>query len=427
MRLDKYLKVSRVIKRRTVANEACDNGRVQVNGKVAKAGTQVKPGDIVQVDFAGGSTKFEVLSVEENVKKSGAAEMYRILTSLALVFFICVSLLTSCAAPAAETSQHPEVTDMPQRQGIALSFGDFHIYDEQFCYFFSMAAHELSAGNYSGEWLEEHFDETLDRTLEICQEQAALHDEAIRQGFALTDVENTELIIYGTLKLEYNMILAAEENFVSTDELCLKLTGMNYSEYRRYLRMYQPGEKLCRKLVEAYHPSEEEQLAYYGAHAEDFAACSVGKIFISDDEKLLADQVLDLVRNQAYPFDIIARGWSEDENVLNDSGLMDLCVSDDTLPVDLKTWIRNNQGPITEENAVMMHIPGDGYYILINRGQVGLAESDVVRAQVLDAMDREMLTAYKKEIVQEKRYQIQGFDRERAVNLVVAFVEDRQK
>ena len=79
MRLDKFLKVSRVIKRRTVANEACDNGRVSINGKPAKAGTAVKPGDIVTVAFAGGSTSFEILRVEETVRKNDASAMYRIL------------------------------------------------------------------------------------------------------------------------------------------------------------------------------------------------------------------------------------------------------------------------------------------------------------------------------------------------------------
>lgn len=79
MRVDKFLKVSRVIKRRTVANEACDAGRVSINGKVAKAGTAVKPGDVVSVGFAGGNVRFEVLSVKETVKKDEAASMYRII------------------------------------------------------------------------------------------------------------------------------------------------------------------------------------------------------------------------------------------------------------------------------------------------------------------------------------------------------------
>lgn len=77
MRLDKYLKVSRIIKRRTIANEACDAGRVTVNGKVAKAGVEVKPGDIIEIRFGNNLTKVEVISVKENVRKEGASEMYR--------------------------------------------------------------------------------------------------------------------------------------------------------------------------------------------------------------------------------------------------------------------------------------------------------------------------------------------------------------
>lgn len=80
MRLDKFLKVSRLIKRRTVANEACDAGRVSVNGRAAKAGTEIKPGDIVEVSFSGNKTKFEILSVSETVRKDDAKDLYRIIT-----------------------------------------------------------------------------------------------------------------------------------------------------------------------------------------------------------------------------------------------------------------------------------------------------------------------------------------------------------
>ena len=79
MRLDKYLKVSRVIKRRTVANEACDAGRVNVNGKVAKASSEIKIGDIVEVRFGNSCTSFEVLSVNETVRKEDAGLMYRLI------------------------------------------------------------------------------------------------------------------------------------------------------------------------------------------------------------------------------------------------------------------------------------------------------------------------------------------------------------
>ena len=77
MRLDKYLKVSRLIKRRTVANEACDGGRVSLNGKPAKAGSEVKPGDIIEVAFGQRSLKVEVLSVSETAAKADAPAMYR--------------------------------------------------------------------------------------------------------------------------------------------------------------------------------------------------------------------------------------------------------------------------------------------------------------------------------------------------------------
>ncbi|HIR44162.1 MAG TPA: RNA-binding S4 domain-containing protein [Candidatus Ventrisoma faecale] len=79
MRLDKYLKVSRLIKRRTVANEACDAGRVLVNDKPAKASVSVKAGDIIEIQFGTRSVKVEVLSVAETVKKDEAAELYRYL------------------------------------------------------------------------------------------------------------------------------------------------------------------------------------------------------------------------------------------------------------------------------------------------------------------------------------------------------------
>jgi len=78
MRLDKYLKVSRIIKRRTVANEACDGGRVSVNGKIAKAGLEVKVGDIIEVRFGEKSTKYEIVTLSEHVLKADAAGMYRI-------------------------------------------------------------------------------------------------------------------------------------------------------------------------------------------------------------------------------------------------------------------------------------------------------------------------------------------------------------
>ena len=79
MRSDKYLKVYRLIKRRTVANEACDAGRVLVNGKVAKAGTAVKEGDVIELMFGTRTIKVRVIQVAETVRKEDAALMYEVL------------------------------------------------------------------------------------------------------------------------------------------------------------------------------------------------------------------------------------------------------------------------------------------------------------------------------------------------------------
>lgn len=80
MRLDKFLKVSRIIKRRTIANEACDGGRVEINGRPAKAGAQVKVGDVVTLHFGDREFRFRILVVEETVKKQDTADMYEVLT-----------------------------------------------------------------------------------------------------------------------------------------------------------------------------------------------------------------------------------------------------------------------------------------------------------------------------------------------------------
>ena len=77
MRLDKYLKVSRLIKRRTVANEACDNGHVSVNGKAARASYDVKVGDIIELQFGVKTLKVQVESVSEYTSKADAPAMYR--------------------------------------------------------------------------------------------------------------------------------------------------------------------------------------------------------------------------------------------------------------------------------------------------------------------------------------------------------------
>ncbi|MEW9096711.1 MAG: RNA-binding S4 domain-containing protein [Clostridiaceae bacterium] len=80
MRLDKYLKVSRIIKRRTVAKEACESGRVLINDKVAKPGTEVKENDIIEIKYSEKSLKARIINISEHVRKEDAKEMYEIIS-----------------------------------------------------------------------------------------------------------------------------------------------------------------------------------------------------------------------------------------------------------------------------------------------------------------------------------------------------------
>lgn len=79
MRIDKFLKVSRIIKRRTLANEACDREKVTINGRTAKPGSEVKVGDIVEIRFGANTTKLKILKISEHVKKDESIEMYELL------------------------------------------------------------------------------------------------------------------------------------------------------------------------------------------------------------------------------------------------------------------------------------------------------------------------------------------------------------
>lgn len=80
MRLDKYLKVSRIIKRRTIAKEACQGGRVSINGKVAKPGTEISENDVIEIRYASKMLKAKVTSIKEQVRKEEAKEMYEVIS-----------------------------------------------------------------------------------------------------------------------------------------------------------------------------------------------------------------------------------------------------------------------------------------------------------------------------------------------------------
>ena len=81
MRIDKFLKVSRILKRRTLAQQACEKGKVIINGREAKPAKQIKAGDEVELQFTGGTVKFRILNIKETVKKDEASSLYEIITN----------------------------------------------------------------------------------------------------------------------------------------------------------------------------------------------------------------------------------------------------------------------------------------------------------------------------------------------------------
>ena len=95
MRLDKYLKISRLIKRRTVANEACDAGRVLVNDRPAKASAQVKAGDTIEIQFGSKNVKVEVLDIKETVRKEDAENLFLYLCSFLCLFYRALTYINS--------------------------------------------------------------------------------------------------------------------------------------------------------------------------------------------------------------------------------------------------------------------------------------------------------------------------------------------
>ena len=103
MRLDKFLKVSRIIKRRTVAKEACDGGRVSLNGRIAKAGSEVKEGDVLEIRFGSRLGRYEIVTVRETMRKEEAADMYLVVQEDAdtqkerNALYMCVKALSCCA------------------------------------------------------------------------------------------------------------------------------------------------------------------------------------------------------------------------------------------------------------------------------------------------------------------------------------------
>lgn len=402
MRLDKFLKVSRVIKRRTVANEACDNGRVSINGRPAKAGTQVKVGDRVTVEFAGGSTRFEILSVEENVKKANATEMYKIITSVILAVFITIGTLTGLTGCNDYDVNHTAGTSY------VMTVDDTKVYDEQFAYIY---ATEIKNTKDKKE------------TMEAAKKQAtimtALYNKAMAEGYDLTAAELYDLKNDITLTLNYNLELNQDENITTKDQICHYLTGMNVEEYVRFSVFKAVAEKYVADLMKDYVPDEAQQAEYYETNKETLKAYSVGKIYIKDENT--ANEAYKLLTDGTYDFSVVAKGWSEDPSVLDNSGVEMVTGDNDILPSEVKDYIFSQSAPT--ERYELIKTEKMGFYIIRVIEVLSYNDSPEFKDYVLsDMIDKE----------QEKRIAsvVNGadvdFDGEKAHAVVEEYLEGRE-
>ncbi|MBE7056754.1 MAG: RNA-binding S4 domain-containing protein [Ruminococcaceae bacterium] len=408
MRLDKFLKVSRVIKRRTVANEACDNGRVSINGRPAKAGTQVKPGDVVTVEFAGGSTKFEILAVEENVKKANATEMYRIITSFVLAVFIVFGTIvgfTGCNKEA----------ETRLGSSYVMTVGDTKVYDEQFCYLFSQTAEKIAGVDYTPDWLRENMDDVIEAAEKYAFDVAALYNSGVESGFELTEEELYMLKNKISDTLLYNLEINQNKDIKTNDEMCLYLTGMNVQEYVRFAVFTETADKYAEHLSADYAPSEQEQMDYYTNNKENFKACNIGMIYISEKSK--AEEAFNLLKNEIYPFDIVAKGWSEDEAVLDNSGVITVTKTTDNLPAKVVKWVFSQES--STDSYEMIHVENLGWYILKFNEVLAYENCEELKKEVFETMKEEMIS----DKIDVYEY---DFDRDKASKAVDAFLEDRK-
>ncbi len=401
MRLDKFLKVSRVIKRRTVANEACDNGRVSINGRPAKAGTQVKPGDQVTVEFAGGSTKFEILAVEENVKKANATEMYRIITSVVLAVFIALGALTGLTGCTEE---------IPYAAGTSyvMTVDETKVYDEQFAYIY---ASELKVTGDK--------DKAIDSASKKISEMAALYNKGMAEGCELTAEEVYKLKNDITLTLDYNLELNEDENITSKDEICHHLTGMNVEEYVRFSVFKAVAEKYTAKLMEDFTPDEAKQLEFYQTNQDTLKAYTIGKIYLK--EEIAANEAYKLLTRGTYDFTVVAKGWSQDSDVLENGGVEIVTGDDDILPSDVKEYVFSKSAP--DLNYQLIKTENMGFYIVNVREILDYAESQEFKDYVLDVM---IAREQEKRVSEATKDADVSFDKEQAKAVVEEFMEGRE-
>ena len=418
MRLDKFLKVSRVIKRRTVANEACDNGRVSVNGKTAKAGTAVKVGDIVSVSFAGGNTEFEVLSTEENVKKEGAKEMYRIITSLIVAFFISLTALglSSCGLPG---------ENAPAGESYVGTIAGQKVYDEQYGYIFLNTAKEEAGDELSEDWIEEHKAEIIEKTNDKCREMCSLYYEAENgsRGYTRSDKEK----IYSDTDARIRSYRSMKENksIESDDEMCALLTGMNVNEYKRFAVFRGEVERESAYIASFAEPTDEELINCLKENKDDFRSITYIYKKLFDEEENSneedAEEILEIAKSGQFSFDMCAKGWSDSKDVKKDGGVVVIQRNSTEFPAQIVKWAFESSEATDQKDAVLI-TTDNGYYIVIRNVLPELKNSEALREKVLTLYTAKEIRNTAEKTYSENSLKTEGFEDEKTIKAADEYI-----
>lgn len=406
MRLDKFLKVSRVIKRRTVANEACDNGRVSINGKPAKAGTQVKVGDIVTVSFAGGNTEFEILATDDNVRKEGAKDMYRIITSLLVgVFVTLTSLGLSSCAPSEHTPAH---------QDIVGTIAGKKIYNEAYGYIFLNVAKEEAGFELSEEWIKEHKTELFEKANSKCKEMATLCYDAESNGKGYSTSEEERIYNEADLKIKSLRNKEEYKKVESDDEMCALKTGMNVNEYKRFALFRGLAEERA-VYVSGQEPRESELASFYRSNKDSLDYRSITYIYkkLTDEDENsneeAAKEILEIARKNEISFEICAKGWSDAEDVKKDGGVAVFDRSTTNFPAKVVKWAFESEEETEAEKAELIETE-DGYYIVIRNETPENYNNVTMSDMVTKAYNKRTIADYVQTVYEANQLKTEGFE-----------------
>lgn len=282
------------------------------------------------------------------------------------------------------------------------------------------------------------FQKAIDDTLVQCKQLIALQAEAREKGALMTETQKKEFFDAINTQVNYNMAITSDASLDSRDKVCLYLTGMNVNEYKRFALMQKNVEDYASALMETYNPSEEELFAFYRENESDYITRTIRKIFISaaeseegqedtdsDARKKEAEEIYALVRNETYPMSVIAKGWSEESNVIETEGLYDVVATDTTLEPVLMEWAMNCTAPVGSKDAKFFDVEGIGYYIVTCESCHTYETSEVMQKAVLTGLRKKLLWEHADTLVASGMYELSEYSREAVEIVAKAFLNDK--